>query len=44
MGIGLDKEAREELLSKMILFRETRPNTEPRSCKNISYFKKERES
>ena len=36
MGTGLDKEAREELLSKMIHIRETRPNTEPRSSKDSS--------
>ena len=31
MGTGLDKEAREELLSKVFHIREMRPNTEPRS-------------
>ena len=40
MGTGLDKEAREELISKTILFCETRPNTEPRSCKNSSTLKR----
>ena len=40
MGTGLDKEAREELISKTILFWETRPNTEPRSCKNSSALKR----
>ena len=32
MGTGLDKEAREELLIKMIHTREPRPSTEPKSC------------
>ena len=42
MRSGLDKEAREELLSKMIHIRETRPNTEPRFCKDSSTRKKSR--
>ena len=40
MGTGLDKEPREELISKAILFWETRPNTEPKSCKNSSTLKR----
>ena len=42
MRTGLHKEAREELLSKMIHVRETRWNTEPRFCKYCSTLKKSR--
>ena len=40
MVTGLHKEAREKLPSKMVHIRETRPNTEPRSCKDSSTLKK----
>ena len=43
IGTGLDKEARGELLSTMILIQETRPNTKPGSCKNSSTLKKKKE-
>ena len=49
-GIGIvyldgnwkDKEVREELLSKMIHIRETRPITEPRSRKDSSTLKQKK--
>ena len=39
MGTGLDKVAREELPRKMIHIQETRPKTEPKSCKDSSTLK-----
>ena len=44
MEIGLDKVAREELLSKMIHIRETRPNVATRLSKNSSTLKRKSES
>ena len=40
MSTGLDKDASEELLIKLVHMRETRPNTEPKSCKDRSTLKK----
>ena len=36
MGRGLDKKAKEKMLSKMIHIREKKPNIEPKSCKDSS--------
>ena len=43
METGLDKEAREEFLSKIVQLRETWLNTEPKSCKNSSNLKNKKE-
>ena len=36
MTTGLDENAREEMLGKMIRFRETKPSAESKSCKDSS--------
>ena len=43
MGTGLDKAAREYLLNKVVHIRETRPNAEPKPCKDSSTLKKKKE-
>ena len=44
MRTGLDKVAREELPRKMIHIQETRPKTEPKSCKDSSTLKMKSEN